>query len=261
MSQHNAALYCWRVADPSGTTEEDDADDVAYENWRKDWTREDWDRARAHLPIRRYTGPDFDRLVGQNVQTFRNARGLSQADLASALSSDGEIVHQQTIQKIEKGTRPMRYSEAVRICDALGVSPMALTDNGEKARNNAWFIKTLGEVSAVRSTLESTADQLAKSLVILADLLAHNRLESDKTHKADLHLVDGAKLELKRNWGKLLNQEIMDSLRAHPELTVIREEVDASTYLEILQLRTDEIRLIEPDDPYPTEPRKDESEA
>jgi transcriptional regulator with XRE-family HTH domain len=239
----------------------DDDDDVAYSEWRKDWTSDDWDRLRGELPIRRYIGPDFDKLVGINVQTYRTARGLSQAELAAAMSADGEQVAQQTIQKIEKGTRPMRYSEAVRICDVLRVSPLALTDNGQMARANSYFMKTLGEVSAAKSDIESLADRLSQSLLDLSELVAHERLESQASKRAALHFIEGAKMELVRNWGKLLNQQIMTSLRKLPAVTAIREEVDAPTYVEILKLHSDEFRFIEPTDPYPTEPRQDESET
>jgi transcriptional regulator with XRE-family HTH domain len=62
---------------------------------------------------------DFNQRVGSNVQKFRKAAGLSQADLAHALSQRGASFQQQTVLKVEKGSRPLKLDEAVLIADIL----------------------------------------------------------------------------------------------------------------------------------------------
>jgi len=62
---------------------------------------------------------DFNERVGANVQRFRKAAGLSQADLAHALSQRGASFQQQTVLKVEKGSRPLKLDEAVLIADIL----------------------------------------------------------------------------------------------------------------------------------------------
>ncbi len=63
---------------------------------------------------------NFDEMVGKNVQVLRESIGISQAKLADAVSSQGRSsLHQQTIVKIEKGTRPLKLSEAVELAWAL----------------------------------------------------------------------------------------------------------------------------------------------
>lgn len=77
---------------------------------------------------------DVDRLIGGNVQQFRNAKKMSQAQLADAMTALGLQVAQQTILKIEKGTRPLRYSEAVAVAEALDVPLSALAPDRVTAR-------------------------------------------------------------------------------------------------------------------------------
>ena len=63
---------------------------------------------------------NFDEMVGKNVQVLRESIGISQTKLAEAVSSQGRSsLHQQTIVKIEKGTRPLKLSEAVELAWAL----------------------------------------------------------------------------------------------------------------------------------------------
>lgn len=56
--------------------------------------------------------------VGANIRKAREALGLSQAQVAKHV---GLGFQQQTIVKIEKGDRPLRLSEAVRVAKVLGV--------------------------------------------------------------------------------------------------------------------------------------------
>jgi transcriptional regulator with XRE-family HTH domain len=83
-------------------------------------------------------GSEADRLIGANVQQFRNAKKMSQAQLAEAMSEKtGQQVAQQTILKIEKGTRPLRYSEAVGLAAALDIPLTALAPDRLVARERA----------------------------------------------------------------------------------------------------------------------------
>lgn len=70
---------------------------------------------------------EMDERIAENVRRFRTAAGLSQAQLAEALSEYGYTFQQQTILKIEKGDRPLKFAEALAIAHALRVSPVALT--------------------------------------------------------------------------------------------------------------------------------------
>jgi len=64
-----------------------------------------------------------DELVGANIRQLRIAAGLSQGQLASKL---GESYRQQTLLKIEKGSRPLRLTEAAVLAQVLDTTVDAL---------------------------------------------------------------------------------------------------------------------------------------
>lgn len=78
----------------------------------------------------------FDQVVGKNLQQYREARGLSQAALAFAIG----VVHQQIIARIERGERPLRYSESVQVARVLDIDQLALAAElpDIKRRVEAW---------------------------------------------------------------------------------------------------------------------------
>ncbi|PVB45679.1 XRE family transcriptional regulator [Mycobacteroides abscessus] len=114
---------------------------------------------------------NFDKLVGVNVQHYRSAAGMSQADLAARLSESGERIHQQTILKIEKGARPLKFSEAIRVAHELGVPVTRLLGSETDAKTNADFISQAGKLSRTARLLEEIAEGLANELVFSAVLI------------------------------------------------------------------------------------------
>lgn len=164
------------------------------------------------FPGQHYVGPEFDETVGQNVARFRKAMGLSQADLAAEISGRGEVIHQQTIQKIEKGTRPLKYSEAIRICTALGITPIQLGDPPPLAHSNANFQSAIQSVTKVQSELLSNGTQLVDSLLALAELVGLSKA-GVRGFQPDQYLLDYAEKLLQSNWGAVLNERILVELR------------------------------------------------
>lgn len=182
---------------------------------------------------------ELERVIGANVRRYRTARGLSQADLATALSAQGEQVHQQTIQKIEKGTRPLKFAEALRIAEALDISVAELTFGDRWADFNAQQLKNLSTVQNLAEELDDVAEQLARTLVQIALDVA---IELDAPglkpteNPVTTEIADKAQRLFNVNWGKRLNAKIMSELRKHPYPTAIRPEFDAPTYGEVLEL-------------------------
>ena len=64
-------------------------------------------------------GQSYDERVGANIAEIREASGLSQTALALKLAKAGLRMSQQTITKIENGSRPLRLSEARAMAEAL----------------------------------------------------------------------------------------------------------------------------------------------
>lgn len=155
--------------------------------------------------------PSFDELMGANIQRYRTAAGLSQAELAETLSESGEQMHQQTIQKIEKGARPLRLSEALRIAGVLGVSievlarPTPETDTSLRVQSRNRAVLT-----AARSVEESIArlsDELLKLAVVYARAVGAEQ-------KPSAVIAERAKSLLDHDWA--LSASLIDRLGGEP---------------------------------------------
>ncbi|MGL6234419.1 MAG: helix-turn-helix domain-containing protein [Segniliparus sp.] len=101
---------------------------------------------------------DFE--IGLRVKALREARDMTQEDLATAVNYWGEQFTQQTVFRLEKGQRTLKYTEAKHVADAIGVSMDAFlgeADPGEmqlvKTRRalDALYIKAQEAVFALRT--------------------------------------------------------------------------------------------------------------
>lgn len=133
--------------------------------------------------IRYRRGVNKDEKVGENVQVFRKARGLSQAQLAEKMSAAGvEGMYPQTILKIEKGARSLKFHEGLALAKILQVKPSNLYD----------------------PTLEDYQGSLAT--------LALSSVRRDQIAlQGEVHKVLRARDELREIWGQ------MPDARAHPQ--------------------------------------------
>ncbi|MBN7559489.1 helix-turn-helix domain-containing protein [Mycobacteroides abscessus] len=177
--------------------------------------------------------PDFDRRVGANVARYRKATGFSQADLAAAISTPGEGVHQQTILKIEKGTRPLKFSEADKIAHVLRISPAQLMDGVRRAQRNAELIARHTELARITDALTDAANDLASALIHLATTVSEH-LGTEEPEQPDPDLIQDSRNWLRTDWGHKLNAQLLQAVREHPHLVIVRPELDAPTYDQIL---------------------------
>lgn len=67
------------------------------------------------------TATDLEREFVAQMVASRRTRGMSQTKLANLLRDRGLPFHQQTVQRIETGERPLRMSEAIAIGRVLGL--------------------------------------------------------------------------------------------------------------------------------------------
>jgi transcriptional regulator with XRE-family HTH domain len=78
---------------------------------------------------------DIDRNIAANVRAYREARGISQEDLAQQMTDRGFGFSQATIWKIESAQRPVRASELMALADSLGIFlPTYLTREPDATR-------------------------------------------------------------------------------------------------------------------------------
>ena len=69
-----------------------------------------------------------DRVVGQNIRVFRNAKGISQTELGNAIG-----VTFQQVQKYENGVNRVGSSRLAKIAKALNTPIGLLFDNSAKS--------------------------------------------------------------------------------------------------------------------------------
>ncbi|MFH6687306.1 helix-turn-helix transcriptional regulator [Cellulosimicrobium funkei] len=60
------------------------------------------------------------------MRRLREKRGVTQTEMARRLKDRGLSFHQQTVQRVESGERPIRLDEAYLIAEELGVDLMAM---------------------------------------------------------------------------------------------------------------------------------------
>lgn len=77
--------------------------------------------ALIHEPIPPGQGMNPDRLIGATVKRLRTKAGMTQAELASQMVLYGCRMQQQTVLKIERSIRRLRFTEALAIARILGV--------------------------------------------------------------------------------------------------------------------------------------------
>lgn len=93
----------------------------------------------------------LNQRIGENLQRFRKASGMSQADLAAELTRRGLPFQQQTILKIEKGARPLRGDELAIVAELVGVDVRVILEYSDAE-----------EVAAATAQLESALAGIAE---------------------------------------------------------------------------------------------------
>jgi hypothetical protein len=140
-----------------------------------------------------------------------------------------------------------KYSEVLRICRALAISPEQLTEGEAQTDIKARYLEMFGRLSRMQGEVYEIAHRLVPILVELAA-----RLSVDRHHVEDFQaageLVERAEGWIAKDWGESLNTMISLMLRKDPELEEIRPGYDARTYGEILKSVSE----------LPWEPRSDE---
>lgn len=131
-------------------------------------------------------GARWETNYREQMRRLREANGLSQTELARRLRSVGLPFHQQTIQKIEAGERPIRLNEAHLIADVLGADVVAMTASGPASAME--LLAAVGRIEReVLSLVEATADGAADFFSRVEDF-AYEFLRDD------VEPLDGASL-------------------------------------------------------------------
>lgn len=147
------------------------------------------------------------------MEDLRSARQITQTALAEQVRERGFPFHQQTIAKIENGTRPVRLDEAYVIADVLGSSVPQMVLPLKQARDlqrltDAWRTASRLRYAVLRAAAEydSARQELAKEIRYL-----------ERTAADDETLM---RIETAKPLVGLSVEEIVEEALAHPEIAL-----------------------------------------
>ena len=106
-----------------------------------------------------------DKALGSKIRAFRNAAGISQAELGTLL--DPPVSFQQ-VQKYEKGVNRVSHVKLLQICKALDVQPSDMIGDirpeGQSSSASAQMIAMMGD---------NTTFRLVKAFALLPREMQH----------------------------------------------------------------------------------------
>lgn len=108
-----------------------------------------------------------DETIGRNVKVLRDLMGLSQAQLAEAITEAGVPFYPQTVTKIEQGARSLKFIEGLELAKILGVEPGALYEPPTTARDDQEARRAISDLRAASSGM---ADLFWKLVTAESDL-------------------------------------------------------------------------------------------
>lgn len=171
-----------------------------------------------------------DARIGTNLAALRASVGVSQGELANQIG-----VAQQTIAKIEKGTRPLKYAEAVAISEALKTPISALADKQDGVAITAVLLQAMHRITSVESWLEARASSIARNLFTIAVRL--NAVTLGRRDQPDewegIH--ERATAYLETDWGSEFNEKVLHALRSRCFDIGVLPDVDDASYQAILR--------------------------
>ena len=142
------------------------------------------DRVYGSGVDRQHVSTNFNKGVGENIQLVRKARGMSQADLARELTARGFAFQQQGVLKLEGGTRPLRFEEALALAEILGVNPAVLSDRPVQAAAAAkQLLHVLTDIAEVQQRIADLQHHLQHLESVKVE--AERRLAAAGAVKAD----------------------------------------------------------------------------
>jgi transcriptional regulator with XRE-family HTH domain len=113
----------------------------------------------------------WERNFRERMVRMREAKGMTQTDLARTLKTDfGLPFHQQTIQRIESGERPVRLNEANLIAQTLHADLFTMMSN-------------VGSPEVVRLNLELAGARLAERGLEIAEYLGERMEVIDRLYQ------------------------------------------------------------------------------
>ncbi|MBF6298031.1 helix-turn-helix transcriptional regulator [Nocardia amamiensis] len=160
------------------------------EEYRKKLEAEHEPERQRHREAMRSSFEWFEQVFGGRVRQWRKARSWSQEDLAAKLNDFGFEMHQTTVAKIERGTRPLRVAEAVALAQIFGVpalsvfygpgpeeEPMSMSSMRELMDN---YEESINDAEERLEDAAKTVAYWVRQRAVAVDSLSRAALEADK---------------------------------------------------------------------------------
>jgi transcriptional regulator with XRE-family HTH domain len=156
--------------------------------------------------------------IGANLRGRRTEKGMSQADLANAMTGRGWPWHQQTVAQTESGKRPIRADELEVVADVFGTT--AISFLWEPAEiNEARFVYDAG--TQVKLSWEAVAEAVFMLMIHRGragrTIAQHRRSKYERVHAA----IEDVKARLREY---PLEEAIWEGIRRYNDRGLIAEE-------------------------------------
>lgn len=113
----------------------------------------------------------FQRTVGAIIRELRTARGLTQAQLADALTHWGMPTGATAVTRMEQGDRPLKLSEAFAVAEVLNVPVDYLTTGHDRAVRLVLITRETARAEEAGQALRDAGDALGGAQAQLRLLL------------------------------------------------------------------------------------------
>jgi transcriptional regulator with XRE-family HTH domain len=180
--------------DGDGTPEDMYEQQALAERLQRQLTSERSEASAADPAQRRRVHEDWEKSFGDNVRHWRRERNWSQEDLADKLRSEGIDLHQTSVAKIERGTRPLRVAEAAAIATIFRVPPLAVFLGSPQME--------------ARSPIDQLNDMIASAQNLLNDMKADMSRSAGRYVEQEAHVLALA---------RILNQTALDAEKHQSE--------------------------------------------
>ena len=125
------------------------------------------------LAHRRSAYEYWEKNFGDNVRQWRRERNWSQEDVADKLRLQGFDMHQTTVAKIERGTRPLPVAEAAAIATIFRVPALAVF-LGPPPTQMPWALNKLHDmIASAQNLLDNMKDEMTLSAGRYVEQEAH----------------------------------------------------------------------------------------
>lgn len=116
-----------------------------------------------------------DEAAGEAIALYRTTRGWTQSGLADLIKARGLSLAQQTIAKIEAGTRPLKLAEAVVLAEVLGVKVDDLLEFRADGVSRLIIDFWSDELTSAQHDLDAAVGRLARTEVSAASIVVRGR--------------------------------------------------------------------------------------